>query len=209
MLINRDDMKSGAGFKRIFNEDCIKSIDDAYESFAACAVFQACKDYKAWIVASHFTLKELPRLVRNNRVARVLMRLAQSPTAYKHRWHTAEREAVCMKRIKRIVRSKAIVGCDEHIFAIKKAKTYAEVRKRVTFLLRSTISSLTSAKAIISGTTERFANLAGFFDSVNYKLFVKGVDGKLIKAEIERQAKEKIKRKEMGLPDEEDDEDEE
>lgn len=215
----KDDVKSGAGFKYIFGQETSKTTDDCYKALAACAIFQACKDYKAWIVAKHFTLKVMPEIIYDDKVSMVLWKLVQSPR--RHIWkdtgNAPWRADICMKRIVSICEKVHLSRGQEYLdriraFAMLGSAARKAVKKQVFILFSATSRRYVAAQAVIQGKTERFMYLDGFFESEQFDLLSGGLNGAEIKREIERQAAEKIRRKEMGLPfdyDEEEEDDEE
>ena len=212
MIQSEINIKSGASFKSIVREDCFDSVDDAYKAFAACAVFQAFKDYKNWLVARHFAIKDWKRIERNYRATSVMMHLCGSVDVYKHRRNRMERIAVVTKRIKRIAVGGGIVGNDEYLENVLKAikrGDFKDIRSAVKTLRQSAIRDYHYTIDVIKGRTSNFENVEHFFESPEFALYSQGLDGEPIKQEAIRRANEKIRRKELGLPDDEEDDDEE
>ena len=212
MIQSEINIKSGASFKSIVQENCFDSVDDAYTSFAACAVFQAFKDYKNWIVARHFALKDLDRVTYNYRLSSLLTKLCISSDAYRHRHRKREREEAIMRRVKRILEGDTLeeqgVFKEKALEEIKKGR-FKEMRVAIKSLRYSTVKIYHSTLDTIKGISQPYAHVEHFFESPEFALFAPGIDGEQIKREAIRRAQEKIRRKELGLPDDEEDDDEE
>ena len=203
-----EDIKQGRSFEYI-KDSGDGTVDDAYRSIAACAVFQACKDYKAWLVARHFLATKLPELKRNAKVASLLYDLGDSQRKYIWRsvGSKADRERICLDRILRIIEHEDISRF-EPMFT--KIRAFAEAGGtlsfhdigRQLFVIKSlAYKVLNAALDVMEGRTERFWGLKGFFQSPQFYLLSGGMDGNMIQREIERQAEEKIRAKEArGLP---------
>lgn len=204
--VSRDCIKSGAGFKAIVNEDALTTVDDAYRGLAACAVFQACKDYKAWVVDKYFTAKQLPMVFEQYRIITLLMHIARSPMTINNRKRRAEREKVCWERIRRLLAAKDIPDYADYVQQILEAEEYWQVRQFAKSCQRSVTKRLNHMKAVIKGTAAKYKGLKDFFESETFAIYANGVDGKMIRAEMDRKAREKIWRKEHGLTTAEDDE---
>ena len=217
MRQKEEDIKSGYSIEYIKGAGN-DTVEDAYRAIAACAIFQACKDYKAWLVAKHFLAPKMPELRYVRKLACLLWSIADSPRKYIWRSEAVnckeERERVCIKRIRRVI---ANTDPDKHpqlrrytpmftkVMAYSTGDTanFPEIRRQIFVVKTASLKVLNTAIDIMEGRGWRFSGLDGFFESQQFSILSGGMDGTMIRKEIERQAAEKIKKKEargVGLP---------